>query len=159
MNRIMIEYYPTFQLYQAMRSQLMDILTDADLRYAPGGANPPLGDLCLTIGEVETAYIQSFKTFKLDLSYRNTTPGLAESVSRLKEWFTQLDRELRATVEALSGEDVANRLVDRGGDFKIPPMIQLEIYKEALLIFYGKVNVYLRAMGKTLPQQWQEWLG
>ena len=46
MNRIMTEYYPTFQLYQALRDQLMTILTDKDLRYTPGGANPPLGTLC-----------------------------------------------------------------------------------------------------------------
>jgi hypothetical protein len=155
----MTEYYPTFQLYQAMRDQLMAILGDADLGYSPGGANPRLGDLCRTIGEVEAAYIQSFKTFELRFSHPNTTPGLADSVSRLQAWFAQLDGELQATVEALSDDDIASRPVDRGGDFKLPPMLQLDVYKEALLIFYGKVSVYLRVMGKTLPEQWQDWLG
>jgi IS605 OrfB family transposase len=32
-------------------------------------------------------------------------------------------------------------------------------YKEALLIFYGKVSMYLKAIGKILPEQWQEWIG
>jgi hypothetical protein len=38
------------------------------------------------------------------------------------------------------------------------PTFQLEVYKEALLIFYGKASVYLKAMGKPRPQQWQEWI-
>jgi len=159
MNSIMTEYYPTFQLYQALRDQLMTILTDEDLRYTPGGTNPPLGTLCRTIGEVEYAYIQSFKTFALDFSYRNTTAGLADSVRQLTAWFAALDQDLRATIEGLSEDDITNRLIDRGGDFQLPPQIQLDVYKEALLIFYGKVSVYLRAMGKSLPQQWQDWLG
>lgn len=44
-------------------------------------------------------------------------------------------------------------------DFSPPPAVQLDIYKEALLIFYGKVTVYLRSMGKALPRRWQEWIG
>jgi uncharacterized damage-inducible protein DinB len=159
MNRIMTEYYPTFQMYQALRDQLMTILTDEDLRYTPGGANPPLGTLCREIGEVEYAYIQSFKTFALDFSYSNPAPGLAESVAQLTAWFAALDQDLRATIEGLSEDDIANRLIDRGGDFQLPPQIQLSVYNEALLIFCGKVSVYLKAMGKTLPQQWQDWLG
>jgi hypothetical protein len=35
----------------------------------------------------------------------------------------------------------------------------LEIYKEALLIFYGKTSVYLKATGKELPEQWLAWIG
>jgi hypothetical protein len=159
MNRIMTEYYPTFQMYQAMRDQLMTILTDEELRYTPGGANPLLGTLCREIGEVEYAYIQSFKTFALDFSYNNPTLGLAESVAQLTAWFAALDQDLRATIEGLSEDDIANRLIDRGGDFQLPPQIHLNVYQEALLIFYGKVSVYLRALGKSLPQQWQDWLG
>jgi len=158
MNSIMREYFPTFQLYQVMRDQLMEILADDDLSFQPGGANRPLGELCREIGEVEYAYIQSFKTFTLDFSYRNTTPGLEGSVARLSEWFAELDRELKATIEGLSEDDIKSRKVDRG-HFALPPMIQLDVYKEALLIFYGKTIVYLRAMGKTLPTQWEEWLG
>lgn len=159
MNRIMRDYYPTFEMYQAIRPQLMNVLTDADLSFTPGGENPPLGELCREIGEIERAYIESFKTFTIDFSYRNTTPGLANSVAQLSAWFAELDDELKATVAGLSDEEVENRLVDRGGNFKPPPMIQLDVYKEALLIFYGKANVYLLAMGKERPAQMQNWIG
>jgi hypothetical protein len=159
MNSIMTGYFPAFQLYQAMREQLIDVLTDGDLGYTPGGANPPLGVLCREIGEVERAYIDSFKTFVLDFSYRNSTPGLENSVARLAAWYAELDAELKATIEGLSEEDITGRLIDRGGEFKLPPQIQLNVYQEALLIFYGKTVVYLKAMGKPLPQQMHEWIG
>ena len=159
MNQIITQHYPMFQLYQSLRGKLMDLLSDEDLRYTPGGSNPTLGELCREMGETQHAYIQSFKTFTQDFSYRNTTPGMAEHVDQLKQWYAELDQELRATIEALSEDDVVSRLVERGPDFKIPPQIQLDIYKEALLLFYGKATVYMRAMDKPMPEQWHEWIG
>ena len=158
MNSIMGDYYPVFQLYQQLRNEMMAILTDEDLAFQPGGENPTLGVLCREIGEVERAYIESFKAVSIDFSYRNTEPGLEGSVERLSAWFASLDQELKAVVEGLSDDDIQSRMVDRGS-FKLPPQIQLDVYKEALLIFYGKSIVYLRAMGKSVPQRWHEWLG
>jgi hypothetical protein len=117
-----------------------------------------LGALCLQIGEVEQAYIQSFRTFQQDFSYRNEDPGLDSSTERLKSWFRELDAELRSVIEALSEDDINRRLIDRGGEFQLLPRVQLEVYKEALLIFYGKVDVYLKTLGKERPEQWQEWI-
>lgn len=159
MNSIIGDYYPTFQLYQALRDQLMDILTDDDLRYTVGGANPPLGVLCRELGEVEYAYIQSFKTFRLDFSYRNTDPELERNVNVLSAWFVTLDHELKSAVSALSEDEIALRTIDRGGGFELSPRMQLGAYVEALLIFSGKVMVYLRALGKTPPEQWRDWIG
>jgi uncharacterized damage-inducible protein DinB len=159
MNRIMTEQYPMFELYRRVRDQVMDLLSDDDLSFQPGGDNLTLGHLCREIGEVEQAYIDSFKTFRQDFSYRNEEPGLEKSVVKLSAWYEELDRELRATLEGLSDDDIQDRLIDRGENFKIPPHIQLEIYKEALLIFYGKVSVYLKAMRKAPPEQFQDWIG
>jgi uncharacterized damage-inducible protein DinB len=158
MNTIIQGYYPTFEMYQALRNQLMSIITDEDLSFRPGGENPTLGSLCREVGEVEYSYIQTFKTFKEDFSYRNDEPEMESSVQKLIVWYEQLDRDLKATIEALSEDAIQNRKVDRGPDFKVSPLIQLTIYNEALLIFYGKVSVYLKMMGKTLPQQWQAWI-
>lgn len=158
MNSVMTEFYPILQEYQALRNQLMDILSDEELAFTPGGENMALGALCREMGEVQHAYVESFKTFTLDFSYRNEEPGLDASIERLAAWFASLDVELKAAVEALSEEDVQNRVVDRGGDFVLPPRLNLVVYQEALLIFYGKVSVYLKAMGKARPQQWQDWI-
>jgi hypothetical protein len=159
MNTIVTDYYPILQMYQALRDQLTEALDDADLAFTPGGANPTLGELCREIGETQQSYIESLRTFRQSFVYGQSDPELAASVSRLAAWYAELDRELRAVVEGLAEEDVQGRLVERGPEFRVPPRIQLDIYHEALLIFYGKAMVYLKAMGKTPPEQWREWIG
>ena len=158
MNTLMRDYYPTFVYYQALRTQLMQSLEDEDLRFQLPGNNLPLGALCVDIGETQVSYIQSFKTFKQDFSYRSEDPQLRASVSRLVQWYEQLDSELESVLEGLTENDLHTRLVDRGGGFELPLHIQLDVYKEALLIFYGKVSVYLKALQKELPPQWQDWI-
>ena len=133
----------------------MGVLTDKDLAFQPEG-NPTLGALCREMGEVQHAYVHSFRTFSQNFMYRNKQPHLETSVQKLKEWFAKLDADMFEVVSSLSDDDVANRVIERG--FEVSPQGQLEIYREALLIFYGKVSVYLKAMGKELPQKWQEWI-
>ena len=154
----------TFVLeYLALRDQLMDILDDEDLGRRLGGKTMSLGELCREIGEIEHAYVESFTSFRTDFSYRNGDPGLENSVAALKAWFADLDRRLMAGLEALSEEDIAGRRIVRGdfeeSIFSPRPKQQLDIYREALLIFYGKVSVYLRAMERPLPGQWLAWIG
>jgi uncharacterized damage-inducible protein DinB len=157
MNRYMQEKWPWIEGTHGMRSQLIDILSDADLSFSPGGQNMTLGALLREMGETEYSYIQSLKTFKQDWSYRNTEAGLESSIVRLKAWYQTLDEEMKATVSDLSDEDLA-KTVDRGG-FSMPVDLQLDVYLQALLIFFGKATVYLKAMNKPLPQQIQEYIG
>jgi len=156
MNVFMKQHGEMYHETQVMREQLMDMLTDADLAFSPGGSNPTLGALCKEMGDVEHAYINSFKTMKHDWSYRNPEAGLAGSVSQLKAWYNTLDEQLKTVMEGLTDEDL-NKTIDRGWPVGIGT--QLHIYREALLIYYGKLAVYLKAMGKTMPKQWQEWVG
>ena len=158
MNSIITHYYPILETYQELRELLMETLEDEDLDYRPTARNPTLGELCRENGEVEQAYLDSFKTFRLDFSNCNEQPELKSSVALLSAWYAALDRELQTAIESLSEDDVKNRRIDRGY-FSLPPQIQLDVYKEALLIFYGKVSVYLRAMGKLPPQRWQDFIG
>jgi hypothetical protein len=158
MNSILKEQGQILEATQALRNQLMEILTDEDLGYSPGGENPTLGALCREMGEVQQAYITSFQTFELDFTYRVEDLGLEVSVERLAEWFGALDGALMAALEALSEEDIQNRVIDRGGGFVLPPAFQFHIYREALLIFYGKASVYLKALGKTPSEKWQAWI-
>jgi uncharacterized damage-inducible protein DinB len=158
MNSFVNEFWQIFEATQALRSQLMEVLTDADLAFSPGGNTLTLGALCRELGECEHTYVQSFKTFKHDYAYRNDEPGLETSVEKLKTWFTALDADLKAAVAGLSEEEL-NKIIDRGNGFMIPARVQSHIYKEALLIFYGKASIYLRALGKSMPEQWQTWIG
>ncbi len=149
--------------YQGLRDQLMDILDDEDLGQRLGGDTVSLGALCREIGEIEHAYVESFKSFRQDFSYRNGDPRLEHSVAVLKTWFAELDRDLMAALEGLSEHDIASRKIIRGDFaedvFSPLPKVQLDIYREALLIFYGKVSVYLRAIQRPLPPQWLDWIG
>jgi len=174
MNSLFREYFPAtepegpekslapyFTEYQALRDQLMEVLADDDLALRVGGASSSLGELCREIGEIERSYIDSFKSFRLDFDYRNSDPRLETSVAALSSWYAELDGELRAVLEGLSEDDVANRTIDRADFPGFTPMLslQLDIYKEAVLIFCSKVDVYLRTLRKTPTEQWRKWLG
>ncbi|MGQ0601305.1 MAG: DinB family protein [Anaerolineales bacterium] len=158
MNNLVRDYFPLFKQYQAIRAELMDVLTDADLGHQLGGETLMLGELCKEIGEVEHAYIESFKTLKQNFGYRHPDPAIAGSVAALKAWYAALDADLDRVIESFSDEDLASKIVDRGGGFTVPIHIQLDIYKEALIIFYGKASIYLRAMRKPRPHQMAEWI-
>src|SRR5437763_16770630 len=122
MNRYMTEKWSWIEGTHQMRSQLLDILSDADLTFNPGGQNMTLGALCRQLGEVEYSYAQSLKTFQQDWSYHNEEAALERSVARLKDWFQRLDDELKAAATALSDEDL-KKPVDRGG-FAMPVDLQ-----------------------------------
>ena len=157
MNSQIKVFWDLNRMYTPLRDELMKALTDDDLAFSPGGSNPTLGVLCRELGETEYAYVQSFKTFKIDFSYRTNDDGYLTSVSKLQAWYKQLDEELESALEAVSDEDVANKQMDRGG-YEVLVHISLDILREALLIFYGKVSVYAKAMDKPLTQTWKDWI-
>jgi hypothetical protein len=158
-NSIVRDEFDILHKTQAMRQQIVDTLTDADLAYRLPGANPSFGALCREIGEIEQTYINSFKTFKHNYSYKVNDPELERNLQHLKAWYNKLDEELDTALSALSEDDVLKKPIDRSGGFMALPKIQMHIYREALLIFYGKATVYLRALNKPLSQQIQDWVG
>lgn len=89
MNSITASYLAesVFAEYQGLRDQLMEILTDEDLGLRPGSETASLGALCREIGEIEHTYVESFRTFRQDFSYRNPDPELERSVAALKTWY------------------------------------------------------------------------
>lgn len=141
----------------ALRTQMLDSLSDADLAFKLPN-NPTLGELCREMGDVQRSYIDSFKTLKQVWDVRNQEAGLDSSVEKLKAWYKALDEELVAVLQAIPAADFQTKVVDRGG-FTPSLSTQFHIYREALLIFYGKASVYLKALGKTLSEQWQTWIG
>ena len=164
MNSTLRQHLATtfFAEYQGLRDELLDLLTDEDLDYRVGATAPSLGALCREIGDVERAYVDSFRTFRLEFGYRNPDPQVERRVALLTSWYADLDRELTEALEQLSQEEIDRRIVRSDfdiDDFAPLPTVQLDIYREALLIFYGKASIYLRSMGKTLPARWEQWIG
>jgi hypothetical protein len=158
MNSLVANEFPLHET-QKLRYDLLDWLTDSDLAYKLPGDNPTLGELCREMGEIEHCYIQSFKTHKLDWSYRNTEPELATGVERLKAWYRTLDDDFEAVVRGLSEDQLHNEQIDRGDGFDPSPFVQFQIYREALLMFYAKASVYLKALQKPVSDEWQAGVG
>jgi hypothetical protein len=154
----MQERWPWIEGSHVMRAQAMDLLGDADLAFNPGGQNMTLGALCREMGEVEHSYLESFKMLEQDWSYRNEEIGLEDSVARLKTWYAAMDEEMKSVVSALRDEDLA-KIVKREGTPTWPVDMQLEVYLQALLIFFGKLTIYLKALNKPLPNDFQAYIG
>src|SRR5688500_8025768 len=113
MNSLIESEFPLPDGSQSLRVDLMNLLTDADLAYKLPGDNPTLGELCREMGETERAYIQSFRTFKQDWSYRHPESDIASSVERLKAWYAALDDEFEAVIRGFSEDDLQNKQIDR----------------------------------------------
>ncbi len=158
MNRFMQEKWSWIEASHAMRTELLDTLSDADLAFNPGGQNLTLGMLYHQMGEIEHAYVQSLKTFKQDWSYRNPEAVLVSNSAKLMAWYQMLDEQMKTAVSAFSDEDL-KKLIDRSRGYSMPVEMQLDVYLQALLIFFGKVTIYLKAMKKPLPETVQEYIG
>ena len=144
---------------QHLRYYLLDLLTDDDLAYKLPGDNPTLGALCREIGELEYMYIQSFKTFKHDWSYQHPDPEVATRTERLRAWYRALDDEFDSILGAFSEDDLHNKLIDRARGFQPSLFVQFHIYREAVLMFYAKASVYLKALQKSVNEEWQLGIG
>ena len=157
MNAIIEKQYPVFTLYQKMRMQLLDAVTDEQLGLSLPN-HPTLGELCVQIGEWQHSYVESFKTFKQDFEYRHPEAAeLAGSTAKLRAWWQQLDADLEAAVSALSDEDIASKVVDKGG-WEASLTWNLDILKECYIIFFTKAWVYLKAEGVDVPESWDHWV-
>jgi len=157
MNSIVQHHFEVLGQTLALRHQLMDIIVDADLKFTLPGDNVSLGVICKQMADIEHTYIESFKAAKQDWTFQHDNPALETSVAALRDCYEQQETALKANITALSEEDVQGKIIDRG--FPVPAGVQFHIYREGLLIFYGKVSMYLKAMGKPLPEQWQMWIG
>lgn len=157
MNRYMQEKWSWIEGTHTLRIELLHGLSDADLRFNPGGANMALGALFRESGDIQYSYIQSLKTLSQDWSYSNTDPGIETSVGQLEAWLQSLDVEMKELVASLSDDDL-HKMIDRGG-YSVPIDMQLDIYLQALLIAFGKASVFFRAMNRPLPENIQAFIG
>ncbi len=156
MNALVETFNELIKPTQDMRDEILDTLTDADLAYALPG-NPTLGELLRELGEIEHTYVQSFKRFTQSFDYKHDDPSIATSLSRLRAWYKSLQSEMEAALKGLNPDEVANKAVDRQG-WQAPLRMQLDVYLQALLIFYSKLSVYMRALGKPLSEKWIAWI-
>jgi hypothetical protein len=107
--------------------------------------------------------VESFRTFNQNFDYRHRDRRVETSVAALRAWYVELDRDLKAALEDLTGAETTSRRIIRG-DFDqnyFSPSCDgaTRRVSRALLIFYGKVSAYLKASGIRLPPRWRAWIG
>lgn len=157
-NIIVREEFGLLHEMFALRDAMMNVLNDADLSFALTG-NPPLGVVIREMGEMELIYINSFKTFNLDWGYRRELPAdLDTNLDKLRVWLKELDAEYEQTLAALTDDEINTRTIKRDEDFNANLRQQFHIYREALLIFYGRATVYMKALDKLPSEQWRYWV-
>jgi hypothetical protein len=155
MNRFMNEKWAWHESSHGMRDEALATLTDADLAFNPGGQNLTLGALFREMGEIEYSYIQSLKTFKQNWDYHNSEVG--NTVAGLQAWFKTLDAEMKDAISAFSDEDLS-KTVERESGYQMPIELQMDGYLQAMMIFFGKLSVTLKAMSKPLTQAMKDWI-
>lgn len=156
MNQIETEFFGLLDMTHEMRDTAVGLLSAADLAFRIDGCKS-VGEVVQDLGDIEAMYTRSFQTFTQDFSA--TAPGRDNVTSgeAAVSWLEGLDGELKAALSALSDDDLG-KPVDRGG-WQMPLMANFHTYREAVLIQFGKLDCYLRALGKDLPDEWIAWVG
>jgi hypothetical protein len=158
MNSLVNQWFELLQLTHAVRDELWEVINDSDLKHSLGGKTLTLGALIKEMGEVEYAYVQSFKTFKQDFTYRHKEAGLENSVDKLRGWYKQLDNDFNTTLNALSEADIQGKLIERP-DGNLPFTTHFHFYREGLLMFMGKASLYLKSLRIPAPERFNDWVG
>ena len=156
MNRLFEE---EIRPHHRMRDHLLTVVSDADLAYQLPGQNPTLGALLVEMGDIEGVYTHSFETLTLDWAHRQLPPPAPMTIANLQAWFDSQDDAMNAALSRFTDEELRIDRIDRGHGFIASPFVQYEIYREAVYIFYGRLSVYLKALGRDAGQEWAAWVG
>lgn len=139
-----------------MRHGALNQLHTDDLSFSLSGATQTLGELLKSSGNLQHSYTQSFRTLKQDWSSQAVADELA-TIDDLKTWLSELDNDMNAMLSALTEDDLSKQ-IDRGNGVIRTVEQQLEIYVQALMIFFGKLVVYFQAMDRELPPSIQHYI-
>jgi hypothetical protein len=145
--------------HHSMRDHLLTVVSEADLAYKLPGQNPTLGELLVELGNVQGVYTQSFETLTLDWRHRQVPPPAPITIASLQTWFVAQDDAMRKALSRFTDEQLQVDQIDRGHGFIASPFVQVQIYREAVYIFYGKLSVYLKALERDAGEEWAAWVG
>ena len=145
--------------HHTMRDHLLTLVSDADLAYELPGLNPTLGALLVELGNLQGVYTNSFETLTLNWGHRQVPPPAPITVAGLQTWFVAQDDAMRNALARFTDEQLQVDQIDRGHGFIASPFVQVQVYREAVYIFYGKLSVYLKALERDAGGEWAAWIG
>ena len=155
MNEIERDHFRVLDETHDVRNEGVGALVNEHLALKLPGDNPALGGLIGELYAMELAYSESFSTFETDFS--GIGGVIFEDASDMSERFGRADEELKANISSLSDAQI-HAQVDRGG-WSLPVIVNFHIYREGVLIYLGKIDVYLRAFGLARGDKWSGWIG
>ncbi len=156
MNKLIEQMGGLLDMTHSVRDQALALVGESDMSFTLDGC-PPVGDLIRLMGDAEQAYTDAFGSRKVDWTTRAAGRDEVSSGTSAIEWFATLDAALKESIAAVPVADL-DAPVDRGG-WTYPVSAHFHTYREAVLIFFGKFDVYLRVLGKERPAEWQGWVG
>ena len=158
MNRLVQQRTHMIDLTHSLRDEVFKASSASDLDFSPGGQAHTLRGLLLEQADIQAAYAESYRTFKL--KFADATPVHDQSIEEIRARFAQLDAELLQALEALSDEDLKRPHDPRG--LKAPGYTvetSFYTYRESVLIFAARASVYLRALGREVPALMKSFVG
>lgn len=159
MNQIEQNFMSLLDMGMDVLAEALSEVSSGDLEFTPPGESVSLGELSRAMGDVTYAYAESYRTGVMDLTLSAENRDRPHTGREMADWLRAQEGLLKEAVSGLSDEQLTTKTVDRGGGWKIPLLTQFHVYREALLIFFGKLDVYLRMMNKKRPARWVQWVG
>ena len=156
MNQIERDFFGLLDMTHNVRDAAILTFEAEDLDFSIEGCRS-VGEVLRHLGDIEWSYAESFKTMTQDFSLQAPGREVVVSGETAVAWLRGLDDELKEALSGLSDADLAKPL-DRGG-WQLPVMANFHTYREAVLITFGKLDCYLRALGKSLSDEWVAWVG
>lgn len=144
------------EAFHEMRAKLVGSLTEADLAYALPN-NPTLADQLADLLGIESSYAQSFASLEQDWTAYQRPAALPTPAAYL-DAFDGSFAKLKGALSAYTPEQGKTVNIKRGG-WELSLVQQFDTYAQAMLIVFGKLDVYLKALAKPLPERWAEWVG
>lgn len=146
------------RLTATLRTSLLETLSDEDLAFAVPG-NPSMGAVLEQLTATQQSYIDCLRTEVMTWAAVEPLSEGPGGVERLIRRFAELDAAFEAELESISDESFRDTRIDHGGGYILPMRGIVHTWVEALVIVYGKLDVYLRAMGRPRSEQWVDWIG
>ena len=145
--------------HHSMRDHLLTVVSDADLAYKLPGQNPTLGEVLVELGNIQGVYTHSFDSLTLDWAHRQLPPPAPITIASLQSWFKAHDEAVNSALSRFTPDELQVDRIDRGHGFIASPFVQVQIYREAVYIFYGKFSVYLKGLERDAGEEWAAWVG
>ena len=159
MNHLEQDFLPLLDMGMDVLAEAIAEVDGTELEYTPAGENVSLGELCRSMGDVAHAYAASYRSGRMDFSLSACERDRPQNGKEIADWIRAAEGELKDVVSVLSDEELCEKTIDLGGGWALPYVTQFHVYREALLIFFGRLDIYLRLIGKARPERWTQWVG